>query len=84
MRGEALRLSVGQGLRPPMVALLIGVDALLGTNRLPASQLFGVSPSRPARLGAVPLLLALVAAVACYLPARRASKLDPLVSLRQE
>jgi putative ABC transport system permease protein len=82
--GEVLRLIVGQGLRLTAVALVIGIAASFGTNRLLASQLFGITPSDPVTFGAVPVLLALVAAVACYLPARRASKLDPLVALRKE
>jgi ABC-type antimicrobial peptide transport system permease subunit len=63
---------------------VIGVAASFGTNRFLASQLFGITPTDPVTFSAVPLLLALVAAVACYLPARRASKLDPLVALRKE
>jgi putative ABC transport system permease protein len=82
--GEVLRLIVGQGLRLTGIALIIGIAASFGTNRLLASQLFGITPSDPVTLGAVPLLLAIVAAIACYLPARRASKLDPLVALRRE
>ena len=83
-RSEVRRLIVGQGLRLTFIALVIGVAASFGTNRLLASQLFGITPSDPVTMGAVPVLLALVAAVACYLPARRASKLDPLMALRRE
>ena len=82
--GEVLRLIVGQGLRLTGIALVIGVAASFGTNRLLASQLFGITPTDPVTFGVVPVLLALVAAVACYLPARRASRLDPLVALRKE
>jgi putative ABC transport system permease protein len=82
--GEVLRLIVGQGLRLTMLALLLGLAAAGGATRLMASQLFGVTPSDPVTFASVPLLLGAVAAIACYLPARRASRLDPLVALRRE
>ena len=82
--GEVLRLIVGQGLRLTSVALLLGLGAALGATRLIASQLFGVTPSDPVTFATVPLVLCAVAALACYLPARRASRLDPLTALRRE
>jgi len=82
--GEVLRLIVGQGLKLTGIALVIGLVASLGATRVLASQLFGVSPSDPLTFASVPVLLGVVAAVACYLPARRASRLDPLVALRRE
>jgi putative ABC transport system permease protein len=82
--GEVLRLIVGQGLRLTLVALVIGLIAASGATRLLASQLFGVTPSDPVTFAAVPLVLGAVAVIACYLPARRASRLDPLVALRRE
>jgi putative ABC transport system permease protein len=81
---EVLRLIVGQGLRLTFVALVIGLIAASGATRLLASQLFGVTPSDPVTFAAVPLVLGAVAVLACYLPARRASRLDPLVALRRE
>ncbi len=81
---EVLRLIVGQGLRMTTVALLIGLAAAAGATRLIANQLFGVTPSDPVTFASVPLVLGLVAVVACYVPARRASRLDPLVALRRE
>jgi len=81
---EVLRMIVGQGLRLTIIALTIGLVASLGAMRVLANQLFGVSPSDPVTYAAVPLLLAVVSALACYLPARRASRLDPLVALRRE
>ena len=82
--GEVLRLIVGQGLRLTFVALLLGLAAASGAMRLIASQLFGVTPSDPVTFATVPLVLCAVAAIACYLPARRASRLDPLTALRRE
>jgi putative ABC transport system permease protein len=81
---EVLRLIVGQGLRLTFVALVIGLIAASGATRLLSSQLFGVTPSDPITFAAVPLVLGAVAVIACYLPARRASRLDPLVALRRE
>jgi putative ABC transport system permease protein len=82
--GEVLRLIVGQGLRLTGVALVIGLVAASGVTRLLASQLFGVTPADPVTFAAVPLVLGAVATIACYLPARRASRLDPLMALRRE
>jgi ABC-type antimicrobial peptide transport system permease subunit len=73
-----------EGMRTTTVAVVIGLVAAGGATRLLASQLFGVSLADPLTFTAVPLLLALVALVACYLPARRASRVDPLVALRSE
>ena len=81
---EVLRLIVGQGLRLTAIALVIGLIAASGAMRLLANQLFGVTPSDPVTFAAVPLVLGAVATIACYLPARRASRLDPLVALRRE
>jgi putative ABC transport system permease protein len=81
---EVVRLIVGQGLRLTVIALVVGLVAAAGATRLMASQLFGVTPSDPVTYASVPLVLGLVAAIACYVPARRASQLDPLVALRRE
>jgi putative ABC transport system permease protein len=81
---EVLRLIVRQGVKLTAIALVVGVAAAFGTARLLASQLFGVTPSDPVTFVAVPLLLGAVSIVACYLPARRASKLDPLAALRRD
>jgi len=82
--GEVLRLIVGQGLRLTIIALLLGLASAAGAMRLMASQLFGVTPSDPVTFATVPIVLSAVAAMACYLPARRASRLDPLTALRRE
>jgi putative ABC transport system permease protein len=63
---------------------VVGVIAALFTTRLASSLLYGVSPRDPVTIGAVAGTLLLVAALANYLPARRAARVDPLVALRQE
>jgi predicted permease len=81
---EVLGLIVRQGVRLTAIALVVGVVAAFGVARLLASQLFGVTPTDPVTFAAVPLLLAVVSIAACYLPARRASRLDPLIALRRD
>ena len=81
---EVLGLIVRQGVRLTVIALVIGVVGAFGAARMLASQLFGVTPTDPVTFASVPLLLAVVSIVACYVPARRASKLDPVVALRRD
>ena len=66
------------------IGMAIGVPAALGAAKLISSQLFGLNPSDPVTLLTAAFLLTLVAALAGYLPARRASRVDPLVALRYE
>jgi ABC-type antimicrobial peptide transport system permease subunit len=73
---------VGEGTRLVVVALAICLAASFGVTRLLRTQLFGIAPSDPLTFAVVTLLLGLVAIVACYLPARRASRVDPMVALR--
>ena len=63
---------------------VVGIAAFLGVTRLLTSFLYGVWPADPATLVAVALLLGVVALAACYIPARRATRVDPLVALRYE
>jgi putative ABC transport system permease protein len=75
---------VRQGMKLALVGAALGVGAALAGTRLLASLLFGVGPADPLTLSAATLLLLLAALGACYLPARRATRVDPLVSLRYE
>ena len=82
-----LRLVLGQGVRLAVVGLAIGVTAALILTRLLSSfshLLYGVAASDPATMIAVAILLVLVALAACYIPARRATRVDPMVALRHE
>jgi putative ABC transport system permease protein len=82
-RGTVLRLVFGNGLKLAVIGVILGILGALSLTRVVASMLFEVTPFDPASyVGTVALLLA-VAAVACYLPARRAMRVDPLVALRQ-
>ena len=79
---DVLRMVIGQGLLPVAVGVAIGAAAAFGLTRLVVSQLYGVKPTDPATfLGATALILA-VALLACWLPARRAMRVDPMIALR--
>ncbi len=81
---DLLRLILQQGLRLTLTGLTLGVLGALALTRLLKGLLFGVSAADPATYLGVALLLAAVALLACYLPARRAMRVDPLVALRHE
>jgi predicted permease len=81
---DILRLVIGHGARMALVGVAIGIGAALGLMRLMASQLFGVSAHDPLTFAAVAMLLIIVAVAACYIPARRAMRVDPMIALRHE
>ncbi|HNC24442.1 MAG TPA: FtsX-like permease family protein, partial [Opitutaceae bacterium] len=83
-RADVMRLILSQGGRLVIIGLALGLAGALATSRFLAAMLYNLTPYDPLTLTAVALLLAIVAIVACYLPARRATKVDPLVALRCE
>jgi ABC-type antimicrobial peptide transport system permease subunit len=83
-RSSVLALVVKQGLQLTIIGVVVGLTGALGLNRLIASVLFGVQPTDPATWAAVSMTITLVAAAACWLPAWRASRLDPNVVLRAD
>ena len=83
-RRDVMRLVLGQGAKMALLGVAIGIAAALGLTRLMANQLFGVTANDPLTFVTVAILLTLVALLACYLPARRAMRIDPLVALRYE
>jgi putative ABC transport system permease protein len=81
---DVLRMVLGQGMRVALIGIVIGLGAAFGLSRLLSSMLFEVSATDPRTFSIVAALLGSVAFLACYLPARRATKVDPLVALRYE
>jgi len=83
-RGDVLRLILGQGTKMALIGVMVGLAAALILTRLMATMLYGVSAADPVTFGAVGLVLTGIAALACYVPARRATRVDPVVALRCE
>jgi putative ABC transport system permease protein len=83
-RRHVLGLMLAMGGRLVLVGLVVGIAASVASTRLLRSQLFGVQPTDPLAYAVVVLMLGLVTLVACYIPARRAASVDPIVALRQE
>ena len=83
-RSDVLRLVIGHGTRMALIGVAMGIGAALGLTRLMANQLFGVSAHDPLTFAGVAMLLIVVAVAACYIPARRAMRVDPMIALRRE
>jgi putative ABC transport system permease protein len=81
---DVLRMVLGEGLRITLIGIGIGLAAALGLTRLITKIIYGVSASDPLTFFGVALLLTAVALVACYIPARRAMRVDPIIALRYE
>jgi Acidobacterial duplicated orphan permease len=81
---QVVRMVVSEGMRIVAIAIVIGLAGSFAATRLLRSQLFGVGPTDVLTFSIVTLLLGGVAMLACYLPARRASRIDPMVALRQD
>jgi ABC-type antimicrobial peptide transport system permease subunit len=82
--GDVLRMILTQGLRTIFIGVVAGIAGSLVLTRTMESLLFGVTPTDPLTLGGVTLLLVGAALLACFIPARRATKVDPIVALRYE
>jgi predicted permease len=83
-RADVLRMMLWQGTRLALIGVAIGIAAALGLTRLMAKMLYGVSATDPLTYSGVAIVLMLVAVAACYLPARRATRVDPMRALRTE
>lgn len=81
---DVLQLVVRQGMNPVLIGLVVGIAATFVVGRLIATQLYQVSPHNPLLLGATAALLAVAALLACLIPARRATLVDPIQALRTE
>jgi putative ABC transport system permease protein len=83
-RRDVLRLVLEDGMRPVALGVIVGLFAAAAAARLVAGFLFGVSASDGATFATVTLLVAAIGLLACLLPARRATRVDPLIALRSE
>jgi putative ABC transport system permease protein len=83
-RRDVLRLVLRDGAKLTLLGIAIGIIAALALTRLMASLLFEVTPTDPTTFAAVAILLAIAAFAACYIPARRATRVDPMVALRYD
>ena len=83
-RADVMRLVVGQGSRAALIGIAVGIAGALGLTHFLSSLLFGVGANDPATFLGVPIALVAVALLACYIPARRAMRVDPVVALRHQ
>jgi predicted permease len=83
-RRDVMRMVLGEGLRVALLGVVVGIVAALGLTRLLTQMIFGVRAVDPLTFAGVAILLTFIAMVACYIPARRAMRVDPIVALRYE
>ena len=83
-KSDVLKMVVGRGIKLALIGVAIGICGALALTRVLSSLLYGVTPTDPITFIAVSLILVVVAFLACYLPAQRASRIDPMVALRHE
>jgi putative ABC transport system permease protein len=83
-QGQVLTLILKQGLLLTLTGIVLGLAGALALTRLLAGLLFGVGSTDPATFTAIALLLTMVSVIACYIPARRAARVDPLIALRYD
>lgn len=81
---EVMRMVIGNGLKLALIGIVAGMAAAFAATRSMTSLLYGIAPNDTATFTGVAILFAVVAVAACYLPARRAMKVDPMVALRYE
>jgi ABC-type antimicrobial peptide transport system permease subunit len=84
MRSDVMRWVLSMGLRPVFIGLVVGLAGAIGIAKALRSLLYGIAPIDPLSLGAAVLVLLLASGLACYLSARRAARLDPMIALRHE
>ena len=83
-KASIFQLVIGQGLRLTIAGVVLGLLGAFGITRVMTSMLVGVEPTDPATFASIAVLFVMIAAVACWLPARRAAGLDPSAALREE
>jgi putative ABC transport system permease protein len=81
---DVFRMIIGQGMLLAFLGVIFGLASAFALTRLMATMLFDIAPTDPVTFAAIAILLSAVALLACYIPGRRATKVDPMISLRYE